>query len=187
MGLRARTLGLALALSSSLGAPPVARADGVSQAEAAAGLRARYGRAFQWVGGARDEAAKEAAVEKATSTLFFAIRGIARSRVRARTRIAPSVRFSFEGSMIRVKAENAPDAVAPESGASAPFTYEGEKLSLSQTLTAAGLTQTFTAEDGQRENVWTLSADGKSLVERVTIRSPKLSAPLVYTLHYAPK
>lgn len=184
MKLGARTL--AVVLASAALAPVAARAEGPSAA-VPVDPRGRYARAFVWVGAARDEAAKEAAIEDATRTIFFAVRGIARSRLRARTRIARAVRFSFEGANIRVKAEGAPDAVAPQSGASVPFVYEGERLALTQTFTAAGLTQTFTAADGLRENVWTLSADGRSLVERVTIRSPKLSAPVVYTLHYAPE
>ena len=40
--------------------------------------------------------------------------------------------------------------------------------------------QIFDAEDGRRVNVYTVSPDGETLYQDVTVTSPKLDTPLTY-------
>jgi hypothetical protein len=75
--------------------------------------------------------------------------------------------------------------VAPASGAAVKWTREdGEVFDVTMRSASGRLTQTFAAEDGSRENVYTVSADGRTLTMNVTLRSPRLSAPLTYKLVY---
>jgi hypothetical protein len=46
------------------------------------------------------------------------------------------------------------------------------------------LRQSFVAEDGRRDNHFTVSEDGRRLTLEVTVTSPRLSAPLRYRLNY---
>jgi hypothetical protein len=147
--------------------------------------RARFTATFNYAGDAREQAARKAAIDRAVDSLFFAIRGIARSRLDAGTKIDPNVAFNFPPGKIRVKFPGAIDAVSPDNGAAVDYVDDGEKSKLSQRLFTPGrLTQVYAADDGRRTNEWSLSPDGSTLVVRVTISSPKLSAPAIYNLTY---
>jgi hypothetical protein len=140
---------------------------------------------FKYAGNAQEEAGRRAAIDKAIASLFFAIRPIARSRLSDGTRIDPSVAFSFTGGQIRVKLPPAPDAVSPEAGGTVNYTDDsGEKSRLSQVFASSKLTQVYATDDGSRRNEWSLSADGSTLSLHVVVSSPKLSAPVIYTLTY---
>jgi hypothetical protein len=73
----------------------------------------------------------------------------------------------------------------PASGAAVPWRREdGELFDVSARLSEGALVQQYTAEDGQRSNVFTLSEDGDLLHMQVTVRSPKLKDDVVYRLAY---
>lgn len=146
--------------------------------------RARFTGNFRFAGDAREQAARRAAIDRAIDGLFFAIRGIARSRLSDGTSIDPTVAISFGKGTIRVRVPQAPEAVSPDSGAAIDYVSDGEKSKLSQRLVAGKLTQVFAADDGRRTNEFTLSPDGATLTERVVVTSPKLSAPVIYVLTY---
>jgi hypothetical protein len=59
---------------------------------------------------------------------------------------------------------------------------DGEVLDVSTTWENDALRQSFVADDGRRDNVFTLSPDGKTLRMTVTAQSGRLSQPLRYTL-----
>ena len=61
---------------------------------------------------------------------------------------------------------------------------DGEVIDLTTRWVDETLEQTFIAEDGQRKNVFALSPDGGTLEMQVTVTSPRLAAPLTYTLRY---
>jgi hypothetical protein len=46
------------------------------------------------------------------------------------------------------------------------------------------LAQEFKAEDGQRKNEYSVSADGRTLTLEVTVTSPRLAQPVRYRLVY---
>lgn len=146
--------------------------------------RARFSAAFRFSGSSSEEAARRAAIDRAIDSLFFAIRGIARSRLSSGTKIDPWVAFSFDASNIRVRIPAATDAVSPENGAPVDYENDGERTKLSQRISTSKVTQTFVADQGQRVNEWLLSEDAKTLWLKVTVSSAKLSRPVVYTLTY---
>jgi len=105
---------------------------------------------FVYIGGEKEVAAWNAAIDKATDDMFFAIRRIARGRIRESTSIAQRVRIAFGNGNISVFAAGDPPAVSPDNGK--PINHksrEGDAVKLSQQITADDrLTQTFVADNG---------------------------------------
>lgn len=148
--------------------------------------RDRFAGNFNYVGGDKQLAARDAAIEKATDSMFFATRGIARGRVKDKTVIRQQLGFSFAGGNITATASNIAPAVSPENGSPAPYKSGDDTVQLSQKISPEGkLLQTFTASDGSRSNTYILSPDGKTLNVYITLQSAKLPQPVSYTLTYA--
>lgn len=146
--------------------------------------RTRFSDSFRYVGSSTEQAARRAAIDRGIESLFFAIRGIARSRLSDGTKIDPWVAFSFDADKIRVRVPSS-DVVSPANGTPVDHGKGGDRSKLSQRLTAGKITQVFAADDGQRMNEWFLAPDSNTLQLRVTVSSPKLSHPVVYVLTYA--
>lgn len=145
--------------------------------------RARFTASFRYAGSADEQAARRAAIDRGIDSLFFAIRGIARSRLSEGTKIDPWVAFSFDTQTIRVRATST-DAMSPASGELVDFGSASDGTKLSQRVTGNKVTQMFVTGEGRRVNEWTLSPDASTLSLKVTVSSPKLSHPVVYTLTY---
>jgi hypothetical protein len=145
--------------------------------------RERFSASFRFVGSSDEEAARGAAIDRGVDGFFFAIRGIARSRLSNGTKIDPWVNFSFEADKLRVHMPST-TTVSPANGAFVDYVSGDDHTKLSQRLTDSKITQTFVAGEGQRVNEWVLSADANKLWLRVTVSSPKLTRPVAYTLTY---
>jgi hypothetical protein len=169
---------LALAALAGTLAPRSARAEDTVDD------RARFTGTFRYAGKPAEDAGRRAAIDRAIDSLFFAIRGIARSRLSTETRIDPWVQFSFERGSIRVHLASGPDAVAPETGAAVDYLSDGEHSKLTERVGGGKLVQVFSTDEGRRTNEFSLAPDNTTLTEKVVISSPKLSAPLVYVLTY---
>jgi hypothetical protein len=141
---------------------------------------------YVFAGGERETAAKDAAIDKATEDMFFAVKGLARSKLRDATQVRHPVKIAFGSGNIVVTATGAPPATSPENGSPTPYKDGGGTASkLTQKLTADGkLVQIFASESGMRSNTFTLSADGTTLWMAVSVESPKLPKPIRYTLTY---
>jgi hypothetical protein len=146
--------------------------------------RARFAGTFRFGGATAEEAARRAAIDRTVGSLFFAIRGIARSRLSSGTRIDPWVSFAFGDGKIRMRVPSSTEASSSEQGSVTEYVNNGERSRLSQRLASGKLTQLFVADEGRRMNEWTLTPDGSTLVLKVTVSSSKLSTPLVYVLTY---
>jgi hypothetical protein len=145
--------------------------------------RARFAASFRYVGSSGEQAARRAAIDRGIDTLFFAIRGIARSRLSEGTKIEPWVAFSFDADKIRMR-DPSGQAVSPANGAPVEHASGGDRSKLSQRLSVGKITQVFVGDGGQRMNEWVLSPESGTLSLKVTVSSPKLSRPVVYTLTY---
>ncbi len=182
---------LCVAVAAVVGSPP-SRADESAPADAAttggpsiADLRCRFAGLYGYVGDAREQRLRVEAIDRSVASLFFAVRGMARSKIEDRTRIMPTCRFEFGGGQIRSTVPGYAVAVSPETGAPAPYRIDHDAIVLSQRFEGARIVQVFTADEGgTRRNEFTLSADGKVLFVKVTLSSPRLSVPVVYTLTY---
>lgn len=142
---------------------------------------------FQFAGGDGERAARTRAIEKSVAEVFFAIRGIARTKLEEKTRIASAVTLRFENGQIRCGIPGAPDAVSPADGRSVDYTVGGETVKLTQRMDGGRLVQTFASADGSRTNIYVPSDDGERYSMQVTVSSPRLPIPVVYSLTYARK
>ncbi len=145
--------------------------------------RTRFAASFRYVGSSNEQAARRAAIDRGIESLFFAIRGIARSRLSEGTKIEPWVAFSFDAETIRVRNPSS-DVVSPANGTAVDHGKGGDRAKLSQRISAGKVTQLFVADDGQRLNEWMLFPESDTLQLKVTVSSKKLSHPVVYTLTY---
>lgn len=145
--------------------------------------RARFSTSFRYAGTPSEEAARRAAIDRGIDGLFFAFRGIARSRLSDGTKIDPWVNFSFDADKLRIRVPSS-TTVSPANGTFVDYVSGGDRTKLSQRLTGGKITQMFVAGEGQRVNEWMLSPDASRLWLKVTVSSPKLTRPVVYTLTY---
>jgi hypothetical protein len=183
-------VGLASAQSPPAAPPPAASAPAASGSAQPpppsqdASLRTRFTGDFRFAGGTAEEDARERAIAQGTSGLFFAIRGIARSKVRDRTRIAPWLKLDFPNQQIRSIVPEAPPAISPGDGSAATYAFGNESLILTQRFVGDRLVQWFRGRDGSRQNDYQVAPDGKTLKIWVRVESPKLTSPVVYSLTY---
>lgn len=140
---------------------------------------------FTYAGGKKQKEALEAAIERDTEDMNFITRPIARSRLKDKNTVHQALTISLKGDNISVQRDSITPIVSPASGAAGKWTSpDGESFTLVQKRDGRKITQSFTAEDGSKTIVLTLSKDGKSLTMHVTTRSPKLPKPVVYSLSY---
>ncbi len=183
-------LAAALLISPAAKADPLAASDARPGASQGAGsttdLRRSFAGNFRYAGDQKERHARADAIDRTVSSFFFAVRGIARSKLEDRTRILSTCSFEFADGRIRSIVPGHPIAISPETGAPTDYRVDADAFILSQRFEGKRLIQTFVADDGgTRKNEFTVSADGKLLFMTATLTSPKLSAPVVYTLTYA--
>ena len=125
------------------------------------------------------------AIESAVARMNFITRPIARGRLRKTNEPYRTVRISFTPAQISVVTDTRDAIVSPANGAPIKWTREdGEVLDVATAWRGATIEQSFTAEDGKRVNTYSLSPDGNVMTMQVTITSPRLAAPLRYSLRY---
>lgn len=178
-------VGAALALGTLA---PTASADAPAPSSSAAPApspRERLTGRFLFVGGEKQVAAKDAAIDKATEDMFFAIKGMARSKLREVTAVAAGVSIVFKDGNIVVVSGGDPPMTSPESGAAVPHkNRDGKTSQLTQKLVGDALVQSSSTEEGGRTVTFAPSADGKLLTVTHVFTSPKLPAPVRFTLTY---
>jgi hypothetical protein len=126
------------------------------------------------------------AIDRAVAGLNFAFRPIARTRLRRSNTPYATVRIERRGEEMAIGLDAVGDAiVTPASGAPVRWRRaDGELLQVSTAWEGGRLRQSFVAEDGRRDNLYSLSEDGRLLTMEVTVSSPRLREPLRYRLVY---
>jgi len=125
------------------------------------------------------------AIDAAIRRMSFVTRPIARGRLRKTNIPYARLDLSITPSQISNVVDGGEPVVTPANGTIVKWVREdGEQLDVSTEWRGESLIQTFRADDGQRENRYTLGADGRTLTLGVTITSPRLPAPLTYALTY---
>ncbi|HYH83395.1 MAG TPA: hypothetical protein VEX86_26610 [Longimicrobium sp.] len=123
------------------------------------------------------------AIETAVSKMSFVTRPIARGRLRRTNQPYQRVVINFTPQQVTTTFDQRRPIESPANGQPIKWTREdGEVLDLSTEWQTGRLVQTFRAEDGSRTNTYSISADGATLTIRVTVRSPRLSAPVEYNM-----
>lgn len=124
------------------------------------------------------------AIETALEKANFLVAGIARGRLQKTNPQYERIEIAQDGAQISVKFDQRKPIVMPADGSAVKWTREDKEVfDVTAHNNGAQLEQTFRSEDGQRRNVFSLRADG-SLTLDVTVSSPKLPAPVKYTLNY---
>ena len=125
------------------------------------------------------------AIEAAIRPMNFLIRPVARGRLRKTNVPYARLRLTVAPAEITTIADRGNPVVTPSNGTIVKWRREdGETFDVSTSWQGEKLHQTFRAEDGQRENVYSIEADGTTLNLAVTLSSPRLAAPVKYTLRY---
>ena len=123
------------------------------------------------------------AIESAVARMSFVTRPIARGRLRRTNQGYQRVVINYTPQEVTTPFDQRRPIESPANGQPVPWTREaGEKFQLSTSWENGRLVQTFRAEDGSRTNTYSISADGRTLTMHVTLRSPRLTAPLEYNL-----
>lgn len=182
--LRARLFALALGTAFAV---PVAGHSAQVQAQApdvASQISGSYG----YVGGAKQKAKIEVAIDDATEDMFPGIRGIARSRLKDTNPATAKVKIDVSGGFIKIEQVGFRTVTAPASGVKIPWrTKQGDKVKASHKFKDGQLVQRLVSGEGGRENTYSLSADGSKLTVSVRIWSKRLPKDVKYKLSYARK
>lgn len=145
-------------------------------------VRSRYAGTLHFVGGDEERAAVDRAIERSIQDLSWITRPFARRRLRERNEVSPWITFSFPPGWIEGTVPGHPMVRSPDSGAEIDYRVLDETMRASQRFRGQHLVQTFRSGDGTRVNEY--APDGQKVKLQVTIRSPRLSGPLRYTLTY---
>ncbi|HYJ80189.1 MAG TPA: hypothetical protein VEW03_11330 [Longimicrobiaceae bacterium] len=122
-------------------------------------------------------------IEEAVRRMNFVTRPIARGRLRRTNQPYQRVVIAYTPQQVTTTFDQRAAISSPGNGTPIKWTREdGEVLDLSTEWENGKLEQTFRAEDGQRVNTYTISADGNTLTIDVRVTSPRLSAPLTYKM-----
>ena len=179
---RHSTLLLLLALASLAAALLVPRAGAQT-----AGVPSQLLGAFRYPHDlAHGRAVVEAAIEPRILQLPGMFQGIARDRLRERTRIPRRVSIASSEGRVEVTYEGERTVVV---GSSVPGTTtvrneEGREVRVTQQLSGGWLEQVYEGPNGQMRELLSTEPDGATLHVDVTLSSERLGEPIRYRLDY---
>lgn len=137
-----------------------------------------------WVYVAQGSDDVNAVIEKGTAKMNFVTKPVARKRLKGTNKPYQTLVISRTGSEIVTAMDDRAPIHMPADGKAIKWKREdGEVFNVNAVTQNGALVQSFIADDGQRENAYKVRPDG-TLEMKVTIRSGRLPAPLVYTLLY---
>lgn len=124
-----------------------------------------------------------AAVENAIRGMNFVARPIARGRLRKANVAYERLVIGNAGDSVNVTYDVRAPVITPANGATVLWRREdGDEFDVNTRWEGGRLEQSFRAPGGHRVNVYSVSADGRTLTMDVTLTSPRLAAPLRYKL-----
>lgn len=136
-----------------------------------------------WTQSRADDVAS--AIENVVADMNFIKRPIARKKLIRLNPVYKKTIIAISGSGVTVKFDDRDVIPMPPGGKPGPWTREdGDKFMVAAQVTKDQMIQTFKNDEGERTNVFKLSADGKSLTMNATIKSPQLSKPLTYSISF---
>ena len=184
MGLQTATVAwLALAAPAVAQTPPAA--PPAAQPAPAPDPRARLAGTYSYAGGARERQALEQAIERTIADMNFITKPIARGRLRDKNPVHPTITIQFPAGLIDVRMAGRSPLRSPDNGSPAPGQgLSNEAIRVTQRIQGATLVTATTSDEGGRRIEFTPAPDGRSLVVRVTVTSPRLPMPLRYQLTY---
>jgi hypothetical protein len=124
-------------------------------------------------------------INKATARLNFVMRPIARSRLRGTNFAYKDIMIDERPDTIVISYQGRAPVRAPADGAIVPWRREdGEKFQVWMKREGGVLRHHFQADDGERLNEFSWSANQDTMTLSVTLISPRLPEPVRYRLVY---
>jgi hypothetical protein len=125
------------------------------------------------------------AIDGAVKGMSRLIKGIAHSRLEKTNVPYQRIVISFTPCEVSITTDQWATIVTCACDTPVDWTRkDGEKFKVSTVWENGKLKQTFKGEDGQRTNIYSISADGKTLTMHVSVTSPRLKQPLMYKQIY---
>lgn len=127
----------------------------------------------------------QAAINQTVQRMNFVTRPVARGRLRNTNQPYQRVTIAWADGNVTTTIDDRAPITSPANGTKVRWTREdNETLDLSTAWRNGTIVQRFEAEDGTRENAYSVSPDGRTMTINVTVTSPRLPRPLTYKLVY---
>lgn len=127
----------------------------------------------------------ETAITHGTAEMNFAIRSIARSRIAKTNPLYGTIHLHRSDIAVTVQFDTGKPIELPLDGRAIPWErQDGGTYDVSAECSTTELVMRFHANDGERTNTFVLEPDGTTLKLHVKLESPRLPAPIRYTLSY---
>ena len=124
-------------------------------------------------------------IEHVVKDMNFVRKPLARKRLAATTKPSEHLEIVYTGSDVTITTDGNSSVRTPATGTPVKWTREdGETFLVTTTHDGRTLTRVFRADDGERSNAYTLSADRATLTMSIVLSSPQLPAPVAYKLVY---
>ncbi|MEI6591824.1 MAG: hypothetical protein WCL47_01205 [Holophagaceae bacterium] len=137
-----------------------------------------------WTQSRADDVA--AAVNATVADMNFIKRPIARAKLVRLNPVYKKVIIAISDKETLVKFDDRDVIPMPPGGRPGPWTREdGDKFMVAAQVSKDQMIQTFKNDEGERTNIFKLSADGKTLTMSATVKSPQLPKPLTYSISFS--
>ena len=125
-------------------------------------------------------------IQGAIEDMSFITRPIAKAKLEKSNIAFKKVTFEFPGNKISIQHDDRKPVVSPADGSKTKWTREdGEVFTVSQKMSDDSITQIFYADEGVKTLTYKFNSDFNKMTMHVKLDSPKLGAPLKYTIAYA--
>jgi hypothetical protein len=124
------------------------------------------------------------AIDRATETMNFFVRPIARRQLRQKTVLYSSFAMRRSGEFFCITLAGEPVLSLPLSGSVVVWKAPDGEIVRVRLVLGPELAQVFEAKQGRRENRFTLSPNGAVLTMDIRITSDELPRPVEYRLVY---
>ncbi len=175
-------LSVILAVATQSPASPAPEAAPTPTAETSTPAPSLLG-TWRFVGGAKERAAYEAALDAVCNEMNFLIRGIAKDRLHSRSPLPTTLSLTENGERLVFSRHG---YTTSGSADKRPWKGKGianEDVTIVQSLDGARFNEVVTAADGARET--TLLLKGDRVIFTTILRSPSLPHSVTYSLTFA--
>ena len=128
----------------------------------------------------------ERSIEEAVDDMNFLVKPIAESRLEGSNEAIAWVMFETkQPGKLSIQIAGRDALTSPADGSAIKWKREdGETVTVRQKVEDGAVTQIFEAEDGTKAITYDFSEDYQTMTLKVKVTSPKLDAPLTYTLPF---
>lgn len=114
--------------------------------------------------------------------MSFVARPIARMKLKRKNVAFPRMTITVNGQGLRIQHQQGMNVLYPAPSVSVPGRAPDDTQMVSKLVFDPSMDIVYDAEDGRREDRYTLSPDGSQIAMNVTLTSARLPQPLSYKL-----